>query len=212
MKNRVTLLGGVLIVGILASSCVSKKKYDALSREKWSADKELMQVKQQNQELNSQIRKNTEDFNRIRTDLTANNAAKDNTIAEIAAELERQKKQISRLKADIENAQNNMLLSSTSSNEQIKKLQDRLKVSSEDKKAIQQKYEELEFSSRGLKMQIEQLNGRIAEKERQIANAQEGTAFVEKQIGSLKSQISKLKQENEKYRNQVNLLKKELGI
>ena len=87
MRKGLFYISGILIFTLLFSSCVSKKKYEELARAKRSVDREVATLANDKKTLESEMQKLKADFNAVRYQLTANNAAKDKQIDDLYVQL-----------------------------------------------------------------------------------------------------------------------------
>ncbi|MBP3419424.1 MAG: hypothetical protein J6K74_02400 [Marinifilaceae bacterium] len=205
MKRSVVILCGIALIGGMATSCVSKKKFDALTYEKWNADNKIA-------ELNAQIEQNAEEFNAIRYELAQNNAEKEKSIQELNNRLKDALQIAEELKQNLENTTDKMNLSSMSSDEQIKELSAKLTLANAERKELQQMVNNLEFTNRELKGSIERVEREVAERDNQIKIKENEKSALAKKVSQLQQEIKRIDEEREKLQNQVNLLRKELGL
>ena len=212
MRNTVIAICGAVLLGTLQISCVSKKKYDALSRDKWNADREILNLREANASLSAQMKRNEEEFNAIRYDMAASNAEKDKDIYSLTVKLKEAEKRSSELQTELENTTDRMLSSNTTSGELLKELQAKLTQVSGERRQLERDINNLEFENRELNSRIEQLNRNLAGKDSDIEKQKNEYSALSKKLSSLQQNINELKDENEKYKNQVNLLRKQLGL
>lgn len=205
MRNSIVILCSIALMGGVATSCVSKKKFDALTYEKWNADNKIA-------ELNAQLEQNAEEFNAIRYDLTKSNAEKEKNIQELNNRLKEAVQIAEELKLNLENTTDKMNLSSMSSEEQIKELTAKLTLANAERKELQQLINNLEFNNRELKTNIEMVERTVAQRDNQIKILENEKSALAKKVTQLQQEIKAIDEEREKLKNQVNLLRKELGL
>ena len=185
MRKGLFYISGILIFTLLLSSCVSKKKYEELARAKRSIDREVATLENDKKSLESEMQKLKDDFNAVRYQLTANNAAKDKQIDDL-------------------NTQG-----------QLAELQLQLKRTTEERDQIRKQLTDYktnaDWDNRKLSNEVEHIKSSLKFKDSEIARLEKEIAGIKKQLADAKSQLTKKKQEVEKLTNQVNLLKKELS-
>ena len=101
MRKGLFYISGILIFTSLLSSCVSKKKYEELARAKRSIDREVATLENDKKSLESEMQKLKDDFNAVRYQLTANNAAKDKQIDDLNTQLRALQNKESALKSEL---------------------------------------------------------------------------------------------------------------
>ena len=80
MKRKALYILGLSILSLSLTSCVSKKKFDELARDKSMVEREAAQLKTDKRNLEKKLQENKDEFNKVRYQLTENNAAKDKII------------------------------------------------------------------------------------------------------------------------------------
>ena len=214
MKKSIFYLGGILLIGSLLSSCVSKKKYEDLAHAKRTVDRELLATQQEKAKLEADLKSAKDDFNAIRYKLTANNAEKDNTIDQLYNQLRNLESKQVELKSELSDAANQIKSTKQSKDEQIKALENMLQKVSSDRDNLRKELTtlktNLEFENRKLKTEIETLNQQSENKKDELVKLKANNEELNKKIKQLQKEISTKTAEIKKLTNQVNLLKKEL--
>lgn len=205
MRNSAIVLCGMILLGGLSTSCVSKKKFDALTHEKWNADNKIA-------ELTAQINQNAEEFTAIRYDLALSNAEKEKTIQELNVKLKQANQIAEELKLNLENTTDKMNYSSMSSEEQIKELNAKLALVNAERKELQQQLNNLEFNNRELQTSIQMVERTVTEKENQIKIKENEKSSLAKKVSQLQQEKKAIQEERDKFQNQVNLLRKQLNL
>ena len=207
MRKGLFYISGILIFTSLLSSCVSKKKYEELARAKRSIDREVATLENDKKSLESEMQKLKDDFNAVRYQLTANNAAKDKQIDDLNTQ--------SALKSELKDVSEQVKSKVQSSEGQLAELQLQLKRTTEERDQIRKQLSDYktnaDWDNRKLSNEVEHIKSNLKFKDSEIARLEKEIAGIKKQLADAKSQLTKKKQEVEKLTNQVNLLKKELS-
>ena len=117
MKRTALYIAGFALVSLSLTSCVSKKKFDDLARAKTMSDRQVAQLKKDKSNLEKNLQQAKDDFNKIRYELTENNAAKDKKIDELYTKLRGLESKQTALKTELEDINDQMKYSSQSSTE-----------------------------------------------------------------------------------------------
>ncbi|MFR1240193.1 MAG: hypothetical protein ACLSDJ_03315 [Butyricimonas faecihominis] len=123
MRKGLFYISGILIFTLLLSSCVSKKKYEELARAKRSIDREVATLENDKKSLESEMQKLKDDFNAVRYQLTANNAAKDKQIDDLNTQLRALQNKESALKSELKDVSEQVKSKVQSSEGQLAELQ-----------------------------------------------------------------------------------------
>lgn len=214
MRKTVLYMGGVIVISSLLGSCVSKKKYEDLARAKRAVDRNLLEVKQQKNKLEKDLKLAKDDFNTIRYKLTENNATKDKTIDQLYTKLRALESKQVELKSELSNVADQIKTTTQSSGEQIASLESTLQKVSTDRDELRKQLTEiqtkLEFENRKLKSELETVNGAAQSKENEIAKLKAENEEMNKKLNWIRKTKADGDAEIKKLTNQVNLLKKEL--
>ena len=135
-EKRIIYISGILIFTLLLSSCVSKKKYEELARAKRSIDREVATLENDKKSLESEMQKLKDDFNAVRYQLTANNAAKDKQIDDLNTQLRALQSKESALKSELKDVSEQVKSKVQSSEGQLAELQLQLKRTTEERDQI----------------------------------------------------------------------------
>ena len=202
MRKGLFYISGILIFTLLLSSCVSKKKYEELARAKRSIDREVATLENDKKSLESEMQKLKDDFNAVRYQLTADNAAKDKQIDDLNTQ-------------ELKDVSEQVKSKVQSSEGQLAELQLQLKRTTEERDQIRKQLTDYktnaDWDNRKLSNEVEHIKSSLKFKDSEIARLEKEIAGVKKQLADAKSQLTKKTQEVEKLTNQVNLLKKELS-
>ena len=161
------------------------------------------------------MQKLKDDFNAVRYQLTANNAAKDKQIDDLYTQLRTLQSKESALKSELKDVSEQVKSKVKDNEGQLSGLQLQLKRATEERDLLQKQLAEyktnVDWDNRKLKNEVETLKANIKFKDSEIARLEKEIAGVKKQLADAKSTLAKKTQEVEKLTNQVNLLKKELS-
>lgn len=144
MRKTVLYIVSSLLLSVSLTSCVSKKKFDELARAKTQADREALQLKRDKKNLEKEIQQNKDDFNKIRYQLTENNAAKDKVIDELYNKFRNLESKQSELKSELSNAAVEIKYTSQTAEQKIVTLQNSLKRITAQRDEIRQAMTELQ--------------------------------------------------------------------
>jgi len=215
MRKTVLYIGGFIVISSLLGACVSKKKYEDLARAKRAADRNVLELKQQKNKLEKDLKLTKDDFNTIRYKLTENNATKDKTIDQLYTKLRSLESKQVELKSELSNVADQIKTTTQSSSEQIAALESTLQKVSTDRDQLRKQLTEiqskLEFENRKLKSELETATGAVQGKEGEIAKLKAENEEMNKKLNWIRKTKADADAEIKKLTNQVNLLKKELS-
>ena len=212
MRKGLFYISSFLIFTLFLSSCVSKKKYEELARAKRSVDREAATLENDKKTLEAEIQKLKNDFNAVRYQLTANNAAKDKQIDDLNTQLRTLQNKESALKSELKDVSEQVKSKVKNSEGQLAELQSQLARTMEERDQIKKQLADYktnaDWDNRKLNNEVEHIKSSLKFKDSEIARLEKEIAGVKKQVTDAKNQLAKKTQEVEKLTNQV---KKELG-
>lgn len=207
-------IGGSILIIILLTSCVSRKKFNELERTKMASDQEIMILQSQKKALENKLSQTEEEFNAIRYKMTASNAAKDKRIQIMTAKLRQLEGRRSELTDELSLVSDKIKSDEKLTRAQIEKLQNELLKISQERDSLKRDMAELKTNLNWENQKLERELQLIKEKrdvsENQISTLKEEINRLNDRLRTLDAQKSKDKAEIEKLTNQVNLLKKHL--
>lgn len=214
MRRTALYITGFIIISSLASSCVSKKKFEDLARAKREVDRDVLDLKKDKKNLETELKLAKDDFNTVRYKLTENNAAKDKQIDNLYTQLTALKGKQTQLKSELSDVSDQIKFTTETTEEQIKSLEISLnKVTAErDKfrKELSELQSSLEWENRKLKGQLESATSGVQAKDTEIARLKKECEEMDKKLIWIRKTKADADAEIKKLTNQVNLLKKEV--
>ena len=215
MKKIFFYLSSILMVVLLFSSCVSKKKYEELARAKRSGDREIVNLQSDKKSLSAELLQLKEEFNAVRYQLTESNAVKDRKIDELYIKLRQLETKESELKSNLQDVAEQAKVAEQNTNSQLVALENRVKMISAERDSLKKQMTtlktDLEWDNRKLSNEIDVVKSNIEFKDKEIVRLEKEIVSLKNQLANSMKSLSQRKQEVEKLTNQVKLLKKELA-
>ena len=184
MRKGLFYISGILIFTLLLSSCVSKKKYEELARAKRSIDREVATLENDKKSLESEMQKLKDDFNAVRYQLTANNAAKDKQIDDLNTQLRALQSKESALKSELKDVSEQVKSKVQSSEGQLAELQLQLKRTTEERDQIRKQLTDYktnaDWDNRKLSNEVEHIKSSLKFKDSEIARLEKEIAEDQK--------------------------------
>ena len=211
----------VLLLTVFAlffSSCVSKKKFLEMQQSRLTAEQQVRQLTEENNEQAARIKTMISDFETIKSELMESNAIKDQYINELNKDIVALKTNLGEQKKSLENK-------SYSFSFEQERLSESLKARDNTIRSLEAQVKELEadiseqasvLSDRNIRISV--LNDRISsletELDRNEKRQEELMAQLQKARAETKNLQAQLTEKDETIKmlqNNVNLLKNELG-
>ncbi|RKD92470.1 hypothetical protein [Mangrovibacterium diazotrophicum] len=214
--NRILVVSTILAVSL--SACVSKKKYVEMESSKMRAEQRVRELTDENEAKDSRIAKMIADYESMKKDLMTSNAEKDQQIGDLQGQINSLKSNVQEKDATIEEKLYAFEFEKRQMKEALDKsqgastdLQTRNTNLSNELTSTKNELSDLKFSYEKEQANAESLNRQLEQKSG-LYEAQM------QQIASLKADIQKLKVEGqekdetiERLKNNVTLLKNEIG-
>ncbi len=208
-----------IIVLFVLSACVSKKKYLDVEAAKFSALERVAQLNKEVNGLNGSIADLKEEFNRMKNELHLSNAQKDSYIdsvnlkmTELSSDLSEQHASMSDQLYLYQTEKRQLTSALSQKQELLDEMSERINARESELAALKQESSSLKFDLENLKSSAEAKAGEVKAAEAQVAKIQADSDKFKKEIATLKSQITAKDAEITKLNNNVNLLKKQLGM
>jgi chromosome segregation ATPase len=201
-----------LVACLFFASCVSKKKYESLTRAKRSADREIASLLGDREALEEKVKRLQAEFNTARYKLTENNAAKEKQIDEFHARLRVQESQGSALKTELQDAEEQARYAEQTHKQRVAGLEERLRtVVSERDEARGQLNDlkaSLEQANRKLKTDTERLSSDLAARDARVEELNKEIKATKDMLSAARKTLESKDQELQKLIRQVEALKK----
>lgn len=211
-KNRITMKHPLfnLIIALVAcailDSCVSRKKYDALTNAKRSVDMEIAALSGERDALEKTVKQLQDEFNATRYKLTENNAAKEKQIDELHVRLRAQENQGSALKTELQDAEDQAKYSEQTHKQRVADLEARLRNAvaerDEARKLATDTRTALDLANRKLSAETERSAARVDELTREVKAAKDMLSAARKTLESKDQELQKLIQQIEALKKQ----------
>lgn len=215
-KNRITMKHPLfnLLIALVAcatlDSCVSRKKYDALTNAKRSVDMEIAALSGERDALEKTVKQLQDEFNATRYKLTENNAAKEKQIDELHARLRAQENQGSALKTELQDAEDQAKYSEQTHKQRVADLEARLRNAvaerDEARKLATDTRTALDLANRKLSAETERSaskDARVDELTKEVKAAKDMLSAARKTLESKDQELQKLIQQLEALKKQT---------
>ncbi|MDR0544597.1 MAG: hypothetical protein LBG30_04545 [Odoribacteraceae bacterium] len=206
MKHPLFNLIIALVACAILDSCVSRKKYDALTNAKRSVDMEIAALSGERDALEKTVKQLQDEFNATRYKLTENNAAKEKQIDELHVRLRAQENQGSALKTELQDAEDQAKYSEQTHKQRVADLEARLRNAvaerDEARKLATDTRTALDLANRKLSAETERSAARVDELTREVKAAKDMLSAARKTLESKDQELQKLIQQIEALKKQ----------
>ncbi|MDR2414810.1 MAG: hypothetical protein LBD64_07500 [Odoribacteraceae bacterium] len=200
-----------LVACALLSSCVSRKKYDSMTRAKRSADREIASLLGERDALEEEVKRLQVEFNAARHKLTENNATKERQIDEFHARLRAQESQGTALKTELQDAEEQVQYTEKLYKQRLADAEDRLRRVVAERDEARKQFNELknslEQANRKLKADAERLSGDLATRENRVKELNEEIKSTKAMLSAARESLKAKDQELQKLIQQLEALK-----
>ncbi len=208
----------ITILAVSLSACVSKKKYLDMESSKLRAEQRVRELTDENEAKDSRIAQMISDFEAMKTDLMASNAKKDQSIMDLNGQINALKSNVQEKDASIEEKLYAFEYEKRRLDEAVKSSQASatgLRAENQNLSAelSQTKNElaDLQFNYNRQKDAAESLTNQLTQKDQQYESQSQQLASLRAEVQKLKNDGKAKDEEIERLKNNVNLLKSQLG-
>lgn len=208
----------ILLVVLIFSSCVSKKKFLEMQSGRTQAEEQVRQLTEENNTKAARIEAMIEDYEQMKNELLENNALKDNYIdslnTEIFAlneELQEQQESLQETSFTLDFEKQRLTNALASKDRTINQLEAQIDELENDVSSRSSLIDQKNYDIGLMEDKILQLQGQIKEKDNELEGLQNELQSVKEQVINLNAQLEEKDKTITKLENNVKLLKNELG-
>ncbi|MCL3779988.1 hypothetical protein EMN47_06255 [Prolixibacteraceae bacterium JC049] len=216
--SQIIKITSVLFLAVMATSCVSKKKFLAMQDGKLRAEKRVAALTDELDTKKEIINTMHSDFNRMKNELLTNNAMKDSHIDSLARQVVNLKGNVSETNANLEEKLFAFKYEKRRYMDNIKQLEEKnvklqgvQKQLNENIKEMEDKLTEERFETSKERDEKNRLVNQLTVAKNEIKQVKASVEKLKTQINGLKQKMADKDQEISRLRNNVKLLKKNIG-